>query len=109
MALLRKHCHLLRTLSKSKPALTRAIIEKGDKELIRAISEIALNTLKGNVKLNNTQSRKLKRYRKHLHLLANRRTSLLNKKKALQKGGIVPALLAAVTPLIAGLIGTSLA
>ena len=34
MALLRKHSHLLRTLSKSKPAPTREIIDKSDKELL---------------------------------------------------------------------------
>ena len=105
MALLKKHVHLLQTLAKARPAMARAIIQKSDRELIRLLSEIAHNTLKGNVRLTNGQSSKLKRYRKQLHLLANKRASLTNKRKILQKGGILPVLVGAIAPLLAGLIG----
>ena len=105
MSNLRKHIQLLETLAKCKPAMARAIIEKCDKDIIRAISELAHNTLKGNVQLNKNQLTKLRRYRKQLHHLANKRASLQSKKKVLQRGGFIPALLGTVIPIVASLIG----
>lgn len=105
---LRKHIKLLETLAHVKPSIAKSIIKKCDKYCIKSISELALNTLRGNIELNSHDSQKLRKYRKQLHLLANKRTSVVLKKRTLQKGGFLPALLATVVPIIAGLIQNSI-
>ena len=42
---------LLQVIAKSKPKIHNAIIEHGPGDLIKAISEIVLNVLKGVIKL----------------------------------------------------------
>lgn len=75
-------------------------------DLVLAISECAYNVLKGNVTLNKSQIRKLKRYKQQLRTLGQKHISTKKKKKVLQsgRGFFLPALLA---PLI-GTVLTSL-
>jgi hypothetical protein len=73
---------------------------------INAISELALNTLKGNVKLNLKQKSKLKKFKKSLRKLANKRFSVKSRKSLLlQEGGFLPILIAPVLSALAGLAG----
>ena len=72
---------------------------------IDTISEIALNTLKGNIKLSPTQFKKLKRHKKWLRHLASKKLGT-NKKKEIVKqyGGFLPGLaLAVATEIIPSL------
>ena len=48
---------LLQVIAKSKPKIRNAIIEHGPGDLIKAISEIVLNVLKGVIKLTARQKK----------------------------------------------------
>ncbi len=79
---------LLQVIAKSKPKVRNAIIEHGPADLIKAISEIVLNVLKGVVKLTARQKKRLIRYKNKLRALSSNKVSQKVKRKFLtQKGG----------------------
>lgn len=96
-------------LAKADPALARAIIDKGKPDLVHSLCECAQNILKGNVPLKKGHKTKLRRYKKDLRTLVIRKTGLHKKKRILQKGGFLAALLAPLaTSLLAPLVTTLL-
>ena len=102
---LRKHSSTLKVLKTAKPIKTKAIIGNGDKELVNVLCECAHNVLKGNVPLTHHQKRKLQSHKKTLRCLSSRRKlSLVKKKKLLQKGGFLGALLGPVLGILGGLL-----
>ena len=104
-AQLKKHLPLMHYLAKGKPKIKKAIIDESDGEVMKVFCECAKNTLNGNVKLTPAQFKKLKRYKTHLRQLANKNTGIKKKKKILQKGGFLGALLGAVIPTLASVVG----
>ena len=99
------------------PELQRLAVEKNTKErklylkeakdcVIDAISEIALNCLKGNIPLKNCDFKKLKKYQSIVRELSkispnNRRRNIL-----IQKGGaLFPLLIPPALSLIASIVG----
>lgn len=94
---------LLHALVYAPPKLRRALIQHAHKDLIRCICECALNLLHGNIPLKDCEKSKLCKHKKILRKLADRKQSLIRKKKILnQKGGaFLPLLLG---PLISALI-----
>lgn len=104
--LIKRNAPLLKLLSKSKPHAVRAIIKDSDKSLVNSLCECALNVLEGRVKLSPTQKKKLKKHKKILRALAyHRKLSLSAKKKHIQKGGFLGALLKPVLGVLGGLLG----
>jgi len=103
---LRDNADFLRVLAKANPKLRRAILECCHNELIKAICEVTLNVLSGVVPLNAQQKGKLKRHKKILRALADRKVSTKKKKEHLnQTGGnflpaLIPPVLTALTSLI---------
>ena len=93
---LKKNALLLRLLVNAKPKMCKAIIQAADHELITCLCECAQNILNGNVPLGKSHLKHLCRYRKDVRNLVKKRTSKNNKKKILQKGGFLPALLAPI-------------
>ena len=81
-------------LAKTDHVLARAIIEKGNGDLVQSLYECAHSILKGNVPLKKSQKGRLRRYRKDLRALEKRKSALHERKRILQKGGFVGALLA---------------
>ena len=102
---IKEHLPLLKFLAKGKPKIRKAIIDESGPEVIHALCECAQNTINGNVKLSPAHFKKLKRYKKQLRLLADKKVGVKRKKRELQKGGFVGALLGAVLPTLAGLVG----
>ena len=100
----KKYLPLLTFLCKAKPNLIKAIIKEAPSELINVISECALNILKGNVKLKSSQLKKLCRHKHCLRILAKKRTSVKKRKKYLQSGGFIGALLPALLGPVVGSI-----
>jgi hypothetical protein len=88
MSQLMKKCESeLTILAKANDAQRRKILKNSKKCLIKAISEIVLNCLLGNIPMNECRRNKLKIYKNLLKKLANRTTSLDFKRKLiLQKG-----------------------
>src|SRR5215510_2409067 len=94
-------------LSKATPELRKAIISKCGPELLKCISEVAVNVLKGNVQLSSCSKKKLKKHRGQIRKVADKKVSAATKKKILvQKGGFLLPLLSAVLPAIASLLVT---
>ena len=73
------------------------------------VSECALNLLHGNVKFSDCTKRKLRKYRRQLRTVVDRRVPLARKKKLIiQRDGILVPLLTAVVSTLAALIYESL-
>ena len=108
---LRKSMPFLKTLVNLTPPSRKMILKDknvgGDKALFDVIHEIALNTIKGNVKLDKNQLKKLK---PHNHLLNKYCCSKIKKSKFKrqklieQSGGFLPILIPAIAALIGSLI-----
>lgn len=99
-----KNAALLQALVYASPKLRRAIIKHADKSLVRLICECSLNVLRGAVPLKESDKKSLKKYRKALRRLIDKRNkSLLKRKKILNQSGgsILPILIA---PVISALI-----
>ncbi len=88
---------LLQVIAKAKPKARNAIIQHAPTDLIKAISEIVLNVLKGVVRLTAAQKKRLVRYKNKLRALASNKVSQKIKRKFLtQKGGGGGAALAGI-------------
>ena len=102
--------HELRALSKASPAERRTIINEADGKLIHCLGELSHNVLCGNLGLPVGKFAKLKRYRRALRDLADRKLSINRKKDMLlsnnQSGGFLPILASLAAPLITGLLGS---
>ena len=97
-AVVRRALPLLKTLVDAKPKLKKAIIKYASPDLVMAISEIVLNTLKVLIKLTPQQKQRLSRYKKEFRSLAKKNVSVNKKRKILiQKGA--GAGIAALLPL----------
>ncbi len=97
---------LLQALANSKPQIRNAIVQHGPADLIKAISKIVLNVLKGVIKITPRQKKRLARYKNKLRALTSNKVSEKVKRKFLtQKGGGAGALGILVPIAIAALSG----
>jgi site-specific DNA-adenine methylase len=108
MKRIKSNYHELQVLRRASPELKKAIISNCNKELLNAISEIALNVLQGNIELPVLSRQKLRKHKTALRELADRRKQLRRsavKRRVLnQRGGFLLPLLGAVLPTIASLL-----
>ena len=103
---LKAHAPYLHVLVNGNAKQREGILRGADKELVYCLCECALNILKGNVKLHNSEKDKLRKHRQRLRDLSNKKIALRKKRKLLlkQKGGWVSALIAPVLGTLAGLL-----
>ena len=105
-AVVKRALPLLKVLVDATSKLKKAIIKHAPTDLVTAISEIALNLIKGVIKLTPHQKKRLSRYKKELLALAKKKVSLGKKRKILvQKGGGVVSIL---VPLALSLLSSKL-
>ena len=90
---LRKNSDFLKVLAHASPKQCRGIIEGAKNDLILTMCECASNCLNGNVPLSVSQKRKLAAHKHNLRSLADKSVSLKKKRKILQKGGFLGALI----------------
>jgi hypothetical protein len=104
---LKKFAPLIKQLHKSTPAKRKKLLREqlNKKEFVHCVCECAKNLLKGKVPLSPSQKRSLRKKRNSLHRLAQRRVSLREKKKIIQKGGFLGALLGPIASVLGGLLG----
>lgn len=102
---MRNYLSVLRTIKHMNEKNRQRVIAKCNSDLIDCFCECALNVLKGNVPLKKAQLNKLRREKQNLRQLARKRVSLKKKRKILQKGGFLGALLPPVLALLGGLFG----
>ena len=95
--------HFLHILKNANPQLRKNILKDSNPDLIKALCEVCMNTLNGNMKISNSTKSQLKKYKKTLRCLASPKVKLTRKRKLLiQKGGFLPVLLGS---LLAGAVG----
>jgi len=96
----------LEKISKTKDNKTRRnLIHQAKNCVIDAISEIALNCLKGNIPLNKCDFKKLSKYQTILRILS--KPSLISKRNQLiqQRGGFLQLLIPPALSLVASIVG----
>ena len=105
---LKRNGPLLKLLSNSPPCLRRAILDAAPNDLIKGISEISLNILKGVIPLAARQKAVMRKKRSLLKSLSRSKTPLTKKKRLVkQSGGFIGSLLGFAVPLVASLLTPS--
>jgi hypothetical protein len=103
---IKNYVQQLKALKTARPKKRRHILQTADKGLFKAIGESAKNCLKGNVPLNRSQFRCLKKHKRSLRKLASKSTSLKERKRIIQRGGgILGSLLGPVVKAIGNIFG----
>ena len=97
-------CMLHRSSSNARTALLK---HRCTPEFIKCICECVKNVLVGNVGLSKEDKRKLKRYKRSLRKLVLKKTSQTEKKRLVQSGGFLGALLGPIVKVLGGLFGAS--
>jgi len=100
----RKYMPVLKRITKLGEKAKRDYVRKCDKEFLDCISECAKNVIKGNVPLTDRQKTKLRRSRNDLRALSVKKTSSRKKRRILQKGGFLGALLPPVLAVLSSLL-----
>lgn len=101
---IKHYAPVLQGLYKTSPKICKKFIQSAPPDLIKAVSEICLNVLRGKVKLSPKQKISLKKHRNTLRSLSKRNTSLESRRRHIQKGGFLGALLRPLLPLLGQLI-----
>ena len=107
---LQKHAKTLEYLSTCDKNLGNSIIKSAKPDLICCISEICHNLLQGNVDLSQRQVSKLAKYKNQIRSIAGKKATIKSKKRLIQKGGFLSALLGTLAstllgPLVKGIFG----
>ena len=84
-------------------ATGRDYVRKCDRKFIDCVSECAKNVIKGNVSLTDRQKARLRRNRNDLRAVSLKKTSLRKKRRIVQNGGFLTALM---PPVLSALVGT---
>ena len=104
-ARIKRNFDALKVLQNADGKLRKSIIENSKEDLIIALCEIIENTLRGTVKLNLAQKKKLKRHGKALRHVADRGVAIKEKKKILvQHGGFLSVILPSAIALVSALL-----
>jgi len=105
-ARIKRNAPLLRALYHATPQKRKDILSHCSPDFLKALCEIALNILKGNIKLSPSQYRSLKKQKKVIRLLADKKSGLKRKRLALksQGGGFILPILTALAPIIGDLV-----
>ena len=104
----RQHFEFLSYLSSIPPRRQKILIKGADRPLLESLSEICMNLLHHRLQLSKAQIDKLRPFERQTYQLSQRSHSLARKKRIVQKGGMLTALLSAVLPaLISSVIGAA--
>ena len=104
---LKKYFAKLRLLKKASAKVRQRILKNCNKNLLCCLCECAKNVLKGNVPLTKPQKSKLSRFKKKLRNLASKKTRTVIKKKLIQSGGFLGALLTPVLSFLGSLLNSN--
>lgn len=105
-ARLKRHSAFLRTLHRASEADRKRLLKSHcNKDFIGCMTECCKNVLKGNVPMTTPQKKILKRKRHMLHKIALKKTSQTQKKKIIQSGGFIGALLGPIVSVLGSLFG----
>src|ERR1700690_4455655 len=103
---LKKYAPLLQQLNSASPAARKRMMKNAcSSEFVKCVCECASNIIKGNVPLTASQKGQLSRRRRLLKKLVLKKTSLKNKRKIVQSGGFLGALLGPIISVLRSLFG----
>jgi len=103
-ARVKQYLPVLKRLRRMGDKAKREYVRRCDREFVDCVSECAKNVIKGNVPLSHRQKSNLRPKRHDLRAVSARKTSLRTKRKIIQKGGFLGALLPPVLSVLAGLL-----
>ena len=95
----------LTKLKKLGPSGRKKYFKTCSKDCIVKICECVKNLLNSKLKIQPAHLNKLNRHKHTLRSLVLKKTSLTKRKRLLQKGGFIAALLPAIIPAVASLLG----
>ena len=96
----RKHMPILEYINSMNEKERKHFLKGANIELLKTLSEICLNLLAGTIKIPPSELQKLKRFKKEIITLSEKRHSLKKRVKICQKGGFIGSLLALAIPSI---------
>ena len=103
--------NFIRRIAIGSPAERRQLLLNASNKNLKALSEICLNLIRGNIKIDSKTKSKFIRHKEPIELLANRRISLKRKRQIInQKGSgafLIP-LASLATGLLSNIVGSSL-
>ena len=99
-SLLRDQIKLLDYLRDISPRRQKLLIKGADRPILEAFSEICLNIIRENIPLSPQHVDKLRPYEEDIYQLSLKRHSVAKKKRIIQKGGFLGALLGSVLPVL---------
>jgi len=103
---LKRNLKFLGKVKNSKAALRKQLLQCSKPDQIKCLSDCCHNILKGTVKLNNQQKKKLLQQAQFIRLIASKDIKVPQKREILvQKGGFLPTLLAPIIGIAGSLIG----
>jgi hypothetical protein len=103
MSLSADELEYLRKLARCRsPVKRKELISRGGKKLQYLLRVLAYNLLRQNVPLLSREFKSLKKYKKHVRQLADKKTTLKQRFRLEQTGGFLPALIFPVLKAIAG-------
>ena len=101
--ILQRNGAFIRLLYECPPRQRKSLIQYITDDQLRALSQIALNVLQGNVPITDSYKKKLKRYKDVIRSLASRQISKARKRRALLKfHTVVPLLIKPALLLLNG-------
>ena len=106
---LEKYAQHLRKLHRASPKLRKILLKKTsrDNDFVKCLCECAKNIIKGNVTLTDAQKNKIRRRKQSFRKLVLKKTSLKEKRRIVQTGGFLGALLGPIISILGGLFGSS--
>jgi hypothetical protein len=105
---LRKHAGFLKTLCACNPTTQKSLLQAASPEVIDCLCEICFNILHGKVPLSSKQKSKLSTYKSSLRKLTKKSTPNTGRRKLLQKGGFIGALLGPLLKTVIAPLASSL-
>ena len=105
MTLTRQQLKQIELIRVCPQKLRKNLLKKLPNTAHKAISECALNVLKGNIPLSTHQKKCLKKHKTILRKIGDKKTTLFKKKKLIiQQGGFLNILIPAVAALLPSII-----
>ena len=102
----KKHLSVLEYLKNLNEKERKSFINGAGCELLKTISELCLNLLRGNITVKPTDVKKLKKFKRQIIVLSEKQHNIKKRKNICsQKGGFIPMLLGSLLPaIISGII-----
>ena len=99
-----KNVDYLSVLCKCKDKQRIALIRSADEQLIKAICDCVENVISGNIPIDYKAKKKLAKYKNLLRILKSKKKWTSKRKKLVQSGGFLTALLGPLLGVVGGLV-----